>query len=53
VYTLRIRQERDLALAKNLEQLAQLQDSLDETVKAIATIVEMRDPYTSGHQSGR
>jgi len=28
----------------------QLQDSLNDTVRAIATIVEMRDPYTSGHQ---
>lgn len=28
----------------------ELQDSLEDTVRAIATIVEMRDPYTSGHQ---
>ncbi|MCR4298036.1 MAG: HD-GYP domain-containing protein, partial [Gallionella sp.] len=27
-----------------------LQDSLDDTVRAIAGIVEMRDPYTAGHQ---
>jgi PAS domain S-box-containing protein/putative nucleotidyltransferase with HDIG domain len=50
VHTLRIRQERDLALSKNLEQLTQLQESLENTVRAIATIVEMRDPYTAGHQ---
>ncbi|MDO8349843.1 MAG: response regulator [Gallionella sp.] len=50
VHTLHTRHERDLALVKNQEQLAQLQDSLEDTVKAIATIVEMRDPYTAGHQ---
>jgi len=27
-----------------------LQDSLEDTVRAIATIGEMRDPYTAGHQ---
>jgi len=50
VLTLYTRHERDLALVKNQEQLVQLQDSLEDTVRAIATIVEMRDPYTSGHQ---
>ncbi|MBI5627135.1 MAG: PAS domain S-box protein, partial [Nitrosomonadales bacterium] len=50
VHTLHTRRERDLALVKNQEQLVQLQDSLEDTVRAIATIVEMRDPYTAGHQ---
>jgi HD-GYP domain-containing protein (c-di-GMP phosphodiesterase class II) len=50
VLTLHTRHERDLALVKNQEQLVQLQDSLEDTVRAIATIVEMRDPYTAGHQ---
>jgi len=50
VHTLHVRQERDLTLIKNQEQLVQLQDSLEDTVRAIATIVEMRDPYTAGHQ---
>ena len=50
VRSLRMRQERDLALVKNQEQLVQLEDSLEDTVRTIATIVEMRDPYTSGHQ---
>jgi len=50
VRSLRIRHERDIALVKNLEQLGQLQESLENTVRAIATIVEMRDPYTAGHQ---
>jgi len=47
---LHIRRERDLAQDKNRQQLVQLQDSLEDTVRAIATIVEMRDPYTAGHQ---
>ncbi|MDO8310729.1 MAG: PAS domain S-box protein, partial [Sideroxyarcus sp.] len=50
VHTLHVRQERDLALVKNQEQLVQLQDSLEDTVRAMAAIVEMRDPYTAGHQ---
>jgi putative nucleotidyltransferase with HDIG domain len=50
VQSLRTRRERDLALEKNQQQLVQLQDNLEDTVRAIATIVEMRDPYTSGHQ---
>ena len=50
VRSLHTRHERDLALVKNQEQLVQLQDSLEDTVRAIATIVEMRDPYTAGHQ---
>ncbi len=50
VHTIHIRHERDLALVKNQEQLVQLQDSLKDTMQAIARIVEMRDPYTAGHQ---
>jgi HD-GYP domain-containing protein (c-di-GMP phosphodiesterase class II) len=50
VHSLHTRHERDLALEKNQQQLVQLQDNLEDTVRAIATIVEMRDPYTSGHQ---
>lgn len=50
VRTLHTRHERDLALIKNQEQLVQLQDNLKDTVRAMAAIVEMRDPYTAGHQ---
>jgi HD-GYP domain-containing protein (c-di-GMP phosphodiesterase class II) len=50
VSALHIRHERDVALVKNQEQVVQLKDSLEDTVRAIAAIVEMRDPYTSGHQ---
>ena len=51
VRALHIRQERDLALEQNRQQLVRLQTNLEDTVRAIATIVEMRDPYTSGHQA--
>lgn len=50
VRSLHVRSQRDLAYAQIQQQLQQLQSSLDDTVRAIATIVEMRDPYTSGHQ---
>ena len=51
VRTLHTRHERDLALEQNQKYLAQLQGSLEDTVRAISSIVEMRDPYTAGHQS--
>lgn len=51
VLTLHTRHERDLALEQNQRQLVQLQNSLEDTVRAIASIVEMRDPYTAGHQA--
>ncbi|MDD5057002.1 MAG: PAS domain S-box protein [Sideroxydans sp.] len=38
------------ALEQNQQHLAQMRDSLEDTVKAISSIVEVRDPYTSGHQ---
>ena len=51
VRTLHTRHERDLAQEQNQHYLAQLQDTLEGTVRAIASIVEMRDPYTAGHQA--
>jgi HD-GYP domain-containing protein (c-di-GMP phosphodiesterase class II) len=51
VRSLHTRRERDAALEQNRRQLAQLQGNLEDTVRAIATIVEMRDPYTAGHQA--
>lgn len=51
VRTLHVRQERDLAMEQNQQHLVQLRKSLEDTVQAIATIVEMRDPYTAGHQA--
>jgi len=51
VRTLHTRHERDLALEQNQRYLVQLQDSLEDTVRTISSIVEMRDPYTAGHQA--
>ena len=51
VHTLHTRRERDLALEQNRRQLVQLQESLEDTVRAMAAIVELRDPYTAGHQA--
>jgi HD-GYP domain-containing protein (c-di-GMP phosphodiesterase class II) len=50
VRSLNIRHERDIALVKNQEQLVQLQDSLEDAMRALSHIVEVRDPYTAGHQ---
>ena len=50
VRTMHVRHERDLAVEQNKHYLAQLHDNLEDTVRAIASIVELRDPYTSGHQ---
>jgi len=44
VRSLQTREERDLVMG-------QLQNSLEGTVRAIASMVEMRDPYTAGHQA--
>jgi len=50
VKTLRIRHERDMAQLQIKEQLAKLEANLEDTVEAISTIVELRDPYTAGHE---
>ncbi len=50
VRALHIRRERDLALEQNQRHFERLQDSLEDTVRAIASIIEMRDSYTAGHQ---
>ena len=50
VRSLHTRHERDLALEQSRQHLEKLRNSLEDTVRAIATIVEMRDPYTAGHQ---
>lgn len=50
VRSLHTRQERDSAQTSVQQHLAKLQENLEDTIKAIATIVEVRDPYTAGHQ---
>lgn len=42
------RRQREEALSKSF---AQLQKALRGTVKALASALELRDPYTSGHQA--
>ncbi|TXT25028.1 MAG: hypothetical protein FD134_1272 [Gallionellaceae bacterium] len=50
VRTLNVRRERDLALEQGQRHFARLHKSMEDTVQAIANMVEMRDPYTAGHQ---
>ena len=42
--------ERERLEAERKRSMAQLENSMEETVQAIATTIEMRDPYTAGHQ---
>ncbi|OGS99660.1 MAG: hypothetical protein A3F73_11490 [Gallionellales bacterium RIFCSPLOWO2_12_FULL_59_22] len=51
VRSLHIRHERDLAVEQNRRQLVQMQNNLEDTVRAMAAMLEMRDPYTAGHQA--
>ena len=50
IVTLRTRNERDHALEERQHYLDQLRTSLEGSIDAIAATVEMRDPYTAGHQ---
>lgn len=50
VRMLHVRKERDLALKQSQQYFDQLQAGFEDTVRAIAGIVELRDPYTAGHQ---
>ena len=51
VRNLHTRHERDLALEQSQRYLVQLQESLEDTVGVISSMVELRDPYTAGHQA--
>jgi len=50
IVNLRIGLERDQAVKGRQHYIERLRESLEEALQAIATIVEMRDPYTAGHQ---
>lgn len=50
VVTLRTRDERNQAIRERQQYLDSLRESLEDTVQAIAATIEMRDPYTAGHQ---
>ena len=47
---LNTRIERDRALEERQQYVERLRASLEEALQAIAATVEMRDPYTAGHQ---
>lgn len=42
--------ERERLEAERKRSLEQLENSMEETIQAIAATIEMRDPYTAGHQ---
>ncbi len=42
--------ERQLTQAKLQRSMAQLQTTLKAAIKALSSAIEMRDPYTAGHQ---
>jgi len=50
VVTFRTRHERDMGQLQIKEQLSKLEINLEDTVEALSTIVEVRDPYTAGHE---
>lgn len=50
IETLRTRSERDRIVEENQRQLLAQQQTLKDFIRAIASTVEMRDPYTAGHQ---
>ncbi|MEN9784436.1 MAG: hypothetical protein RJA24_1779 [Pseudomonadota bacterium] len=50
IETLRTRAERDRIAEENQRHMIAQQQSLKDFVRVIASTVEMRDPYTAGHQ---
>jgi PAS domain S-box-containing protein len=50
ITSLRTREERDRIAHAHEHHEAILRKSLEDSIQAIAATVEMRDPYTSGHQ---
>ncbi len=47
---LRMQKERDRAILENRQYMEKLRKSLEDALQAISATVEMRDPYTAGHQ---
>lgn len=50
IVTLRTVAERDRMAQEQHHHEARLHDSLIESIQALATTLELRDPYTAGHQ---
>ncbi|WP_455380612.1 HD domain-containing phosphohydrolase [Acidihalobacter prosperus] len=47
---IRTRSERDNALKEKQRFTERLQSNMEETIQAVAAVVELRDAYTAGHQ---
>ncbi len=50
ISTLRTHKERDQAMLERRQYIEKLRKSLEDALQAISATVEMRDPYTAGHQ---
>lgn len=50
ISSLRTRDERDQAVRERQHYTEQLRTSMEDAIQTISTVVEMRDPYTAGHQ---
>lgn len=50
IVSLRVREERNRATVDLQANLDKLQKALEGTIKVVASTVEVRDPYTAGHQ---
>lgn len=50
IETLRMRADRDRIAREHLHHAEMLKQSLQDSIKAIADTIEMRDSYTAGHQ---
>ena len=50
IRALRTQTQRDQALIEQQRSLERLRENLEDTVAAIAATLEMRDPYTAGHE---
>lgn len=50
IVSLRARKERDEAIREREKGLLTLHRSLESAVESLASTVELRDPYTAGHQ---
>ena len=50
ITTLRTRNERDRAIGERQQYADRLRASMEDALDAISATVEMRDPYTAGHQ---
>ncbi|MDQ9169754.1 PAS domain S-box protein [Oxalobacteraceae bacterium R-40] len=51
VAALRLQTERNRIVHEHSRQAEQLHQSLIDSIQAIATMVELRDPYTAGHEA--